>query len=158
MLPGLVALCWKLTGQESTDAPIAIAFLFALGTVGVLMSALGALRGKAYALLGGTMLARNRELCRLERRALWRRATELLHPGDARAVLPAGPASGDLRFSALAGLMAGFAAWTRNEGIIFVAAVLVARAIALLRFRRAEAARPPAAALRRWVWRRRWRW
>ena len=29
LLPGLVALCWKLAGQESTDAPIAIAFLFA---------------------------------------------------------------------------------------------------------------------------------
>jgi hypothetical protein len=41
----------------------------------------------------------------------------------------------DLRFSALAGLMAGFAAWTRNEGMIFVVAVLVARAFALARFR-----------------------
>ena len=28
MLPGLVALCWKLAGQESTNAPVAIAFLF----------------------------------------------------------------------------------------------------------------------------------
>ena len=41
----------------------------------------------------------------------------------------------DLRFSALAGLMAGFAAWSRNEGMIFVVAVIVARAIALFRFR-----------------------
>jgi hypothetical protein len=41
----------------------------------------------------------------------------------------------DLRFSALAGLMAGFAAWTRNEGFIFVVAMLVARVFALVRFR-----------------------
>ena len=53
---GLIALCWKLAGQESTDAPIAIAFLFALGTTGVLVGALGALRGKAHALLAGTLL------------------------------------------------------------------------------------------------------
>jgi hypothetical protein len=40
----------------------------------------------------------------------------------------------DLRWSALAGLMAGFAAWTRNEGAIFIAAVILARAFGLLRF------------------------
>jgi hypothetical protein len=40
----------------------------------------------------------------------------------------------DIRFSVLAGLMAGFAAWTRNEGLVFLAALIVARAIALLRF------------------------
>jgi hypothetical protein len=41
----------------------------------------------------------------------------------------------DPRFSVLAGCMAGFAAWSRNEGIIFVVAAIVARAIALLRYR-----------------------
>jgi len=56
LLPGLVAMCWKLAGQESSDAPIAIAFLFALGTTGVLVSALGVLRGKTHALLAGTLL------------------------------------------------------------------------------------------------------
>ena len=41
----------------------------------------------------------------------------------------------DLRFSALAGLMAGFAAWAANEGMIFLAAVIVARVVATVRFR-----------------------
>jgi hypothetical protein len=41
----------------------------------------------------------------------------------------------DPRFSALAGLMAGFAAWSRNEGMIFAVALVVARVIALYRFR-----------------------
>jgi hypothetical protein len=40
-----------------------------------------------------------------------------------------------LRFTFLAGLMAGFAAWTRNEGIIFVLALIVARTFALVKFR-----------------------
>jgi hypothetical protein len=41
---------------------------------------------------------------------------------------------GDLRFTVLAGLTAGFAAWTKNEGVAFVLAVIVARAFAILRY------------------------
>ena len=56
LLPGIVALCWTLAGHESTDAPIAIAFLFALGTAGVLTGVIGVLRGKTQALVGGCLL------------------------------------------------------------------------------------------------------
>ncbi len=135
MVPGLVAWCWKLSGQESTNAPIAIAFLFSFGTVGLLVSALGALRGKAYALLGGTLLLATASFIALSAAlygdvplSFYILATLALFCLQDRH-----PES--LRFSALAGVMAGFAAWTRNDGIVFVAAVLAARAIALLRFR-----------------------
>ncbi len=135
MLPGLVALCWKLGRQESTDAPIAIAFLFALGTTGVLGSALGALRGKIHALVAGTLLVGTASFAALTAAlygdvplSFYILATIALLSLEARH-------PENLRFSVLAGLMAGFAAWTRNEGIFFVAAVIVARAIALLRFR-----------------------
>jgi len=134
LLPGLVALCWKLSGRESTDAPIAIAFLFALGTTGVLVSALGVLRGKIHALMAGTLLLGTASFVALSAAlygdvplSLYILATLALlcfqdrHPDD-------------LRFSALAGLMVGFAAWTRNEGMIFAVAVIVARAFALFRF------------------------
>ena len=134
LLPGLVALCWKLAG-ESTSAPIAIAFLFALGTAGVLTGVLGVLRGKTQALVGGTLLLGTASFIALSAAeysdvplSFYMLATLALlclqdrHPED-------------LRFSALAGLMAGFAAWTRNEGLIFLAAVIVARVAAALRFR-----------------------
>jgi hypothetical protein len=136
LLPGLVALCWKLAGQESTSAPIAIAFLFTLGTAGVLTGVIGVLRGKTQALVGGTLLLGTASFLALSVAeygdvplSFYILATLALlclqdrHPED-------------LRFSALAGLMAGFAAWTRNEGIIFLAAVLVARAVVAVRFRR----------------------
>jgi len=132
MLPGLVALCWKLSG-ESTAAPIAIAFLFTLGTVGVLMCTLAALRGKMEAVLAGTLLFGTASFIALGAAlygdvplSFYILATLALfclqdrHPAD-------------LRFTALAGLMAGFGAWTRNEGIIFVIAALLARAVALFR-------------------------
>jgi hypothetical protein len=135
LLPGLVALCWKLAGQESTGAPIAIAFLFALATAGVLTGVLGVLRGKTPALVGGTLLLGTASYIALSAAeygdvplSFYILATLALlclqdrHPED-------------LRFSALAGLMAGFAAWTTNEGIIFLAAVIVARVVATVRFR-----------------------
>src|SRR5581483_6788051 len=40
----------------------------------------------------------------------------------------------DVKSLALAGAMAGFAAWTKNEGLLFVMALVVARAFARLRF------------------------
>jgi len=135
LLPGLIALCWKLAGQESTDAPIAIAFLFLLGTAGVLTSVLGVLRGKTQALVAGTLLLGAAGFVSLSAAqygdvplSFYILATLALlclqdrHPDD-------------LRFSALAGLMAGFAAWSRNEGTIFLVAVIVARIAAAIRFR-----------------------
>jgi hypothetical protein len=135
LLPGLVALCWKLSGQESSDGPIAIAFLFALGTTGVLAGALGVLRGKTHALLAGTLLTGTASFVALSA-ALYGDVPLSFYILAALALLcfqdryPE-----DLRFSAVAGLMAGLAAWTRNEGMIFVVALLVARAFALARFR-----------------------
>jgi hypothetical protein len=134
LLPGLVALCWKIAGAESMAAPVAIAFLFGLGTVGLLTSALAVLRGKTQALVAGTLLLGTASFIALAASlygdvplSFYILATLALlclqdrHPED-------------LRFSALAGLMAGFGAWTRNEGLFFVGAVLLARAVALFRF------------------------
>ncbi|HTC89339.1 MAG TPA: hypothetical protein VK686_13620 [Bryobacteraceae bacterium] len=134
LLPGLVALCWKLAGQESTNAPVAIAFLFLLGTTGVLVSALGVLRGKILALLAGTLLLGTASFVALSA-ALYGDVPLSFYILATLALLCLQDRHPeDMRFTGLAGLMAGFAAWTRNEGIIFVLAVLVARAIALIRF------------------------
>lgn len=135
LVPGLVALCWTLARQESPDAPIAIAFLFALGTTGVLAGTLGVLRGKALALVATTILLGTASFVALSAAlygdvplSFYILATlALLCLQDRRP--------DDLKFTALAGLMAGFAAWTRNEGGIFVVALLVARAFTLLRQR-----------------------
>jgi len=135
LLPGLVALCWKLAGQESSDAPIAIAFLFALGTAGVLAGALGVLRGKTHALLAGTLLTGTASFVALSA-ALYGDVPLSFYILAALALLCLQDRyPEDLRFSAAAGLMAGFAAWTRNEGMVFVVALLVARVFALVKFR-----------------------
>jgi hypothetical protein len=135
MLPGLVALCWKLSGQESTAAPIAIAFLFVLGTAGVLVSTLGVLRGKTHALLAGTLLLGTASFVALST-ALYGDVPLSFYILATLALLCLQDRHPEnLRFSTLAGLMAGFAAWTRNEGMIFLMALIVARVVALFRFR-----------------------
>jgi hypothetical protein len=135
MVPGLVALCWKFAREESTNAPIAIAFLFSFGTAGLLVSVLGALRGKTYALLAGTVLLATASFIALSA-ALYGDVPLSFYILATLALLCLQDRHPEnLRYSVLAGLMAGFAAWSRNEGIVFVAAVLVARFIALLRFR-----------------------
>lgn len=142
LLPGLVALCWKLSREQSTAAPVAIAFLFGLGTVGTLMSALAALRGKAMALLAGMLLLGTASFVALTA-ALYGDVPLSFYILTTIALLCLQDRHpDDLRFSALAGLMAGFAAWTRNEGMVFAAAVVVARAVALFRFRERAAIFP----------------
>jgi hypothetical protein len=135
LLPGLVALCWTLAGRESTDAPIAIAFLFLLGTAGVLTSVIGVLRGKTQALVGGTLLLGAAGFISLSAAQYGDVPLSFYILATLGLLCLQDRYPKDLRFSALAGLMAGFAAWTRNEGIIFLIAVIVARVAVALRFR-----------------------
>lgn len=135
LVPGLVALCWKLTGQESMDAPVAVAFLFSFGTAGVLVSALGVLRGKTNALLAGTLLLGTASFVALSAALYGDVPMSFYILATVALLCLQGRYPEDLRFSALAGLMAGFAAWTRNEGAYFLIAVIVARVFALFRFR-----------------------
>ena len=135
LLPGLVALCWKLAGQESTDAPIAIAFLFLLGTAALLTCVLGALRGKLQALVGGTLLLGAAGFISLSAAQYGDVPLSFYILATLGLLCLQDRHPEDRRFSALAGLMAGFAAWTRNEGLIFIAAVIVARVLAAIRFR-----------------------
>lgn len=136
LLPGLVAMCWTLARGESVDAPIAIAFLFTLGTAGLLTATLGHLRGKTQALLGGTVLLGTASYIALSA-ALYGDVPLSFYMLATLALLWLHDQHlANWRFTVLAGLMAGLAAWTRNEGVIFLLAVVVARMIALANSRR----------------------
>jgi hypothetical protein len=134
LIPGIVAMCWTLVRAESTLAASSAAFLFTLGTVGVLISTLGVLRGKMQAFIAGILLLGSASL--------------MVNGANQYADVPLGyfilgtlallclqdRYPEDLRFSVLAGLTAGFAAWTKNEGVLFLVAVIAARAWAISRY------------------------
>ncbi len=134
LLPGLISLCWTLARAESTLAPIVIAFLFTFATAGLLISALGILRGRVQAFIAGALLLGTVEFVEVGAMqyadvplSFYILATIVLlclqdrHPEE-------------WRYTLLAGLTAGLAAWTKNEGLMFLIAVIVARAIAVLRY------------------------
>ncbi len=134
LLPGIVAMCWTLAKVESTNAPVAIAFLFTLGTAGLLISTLGILRGKAQAFIGGILLLGTASF--VENGANQYADIPLSFFMLASLALfciqdryPDKPGIG-----ILAGAMAGFAAWTKNEGLMFLLVLIVARAIAIFRY------------------------
>ena len=123
LLPGFIVRCWKFMGGENVLVPSLVAALFTFGTVGILVSSLGVLRGRAQGLLAGLVLLGTPSfvsggssqyadvplgfffVSTLILLCLWNRWAK--HPG----------------LLVLAGGMAGLSAWTKNEGLLFLAAV-----------------------------------
>jgi len=156
LMPSIVAMCWTLARADSISVPIGVAFLFTLGVSGLLISALGILRGKTQAFIAGILALATSSFVQLGAMqyadvplSFYMLATLALLCLQDR--FPSDP-----RFSIAAGLTAGFAPWTKNEGWLFLAAVLLARLIVILRFgnrallgpqflRIATAALPPVA-------------
>jgi len=56
LLPSSIARAWKLTGNDPTLGPVLVAGLFTFATVGVLTSAVSALRGRGQGALAGIVL------------------------------------------------------------------------------------------------------
>src|SRR5215469_3214124 len=129
LLPGLIALCWTLSGGESTLTPVAVSFIFTFATAGVLISALGVLRGRTQAWIAGALLVGTVEFVEVGAMQYADVPLSFYIVATVALLCLQDRRPGDLRLTALAGLMAGFAAWTKNEGLLFVIAVIVARLI-----------------------------
>ena len=56
LTPGAIAYCWFFVGKETLLAPAAVAFMFALSTLGLLTSSLFVLRGRSQGLIAGIIL------------------------------------------------------------------------------------------------------
>lgn len=131
LVPAIVAMCWTLARGETTTAPGIVAFLFTFAAAGTLIATIGILRGKTQSFLAGILVLGS--------------ASFILIGSDQYADIPLSfyilaslavlcledRYPGDLRFSILAGITAGLAAWTKNEGQLFVLALIAARFLAL---------------------------
>jgi len=134
LVPGVIAMLWTLAGFDSTLGPIAVAFLFTFATAGVLISSVGILRGKTQALIAGALLLASVAFIQigamqyadipLSFYILTTLALLCLQERFPESAL----------FTVVAGFTAGLAAWTKNEGLLFVLALIVARTIAIFRF------------------------
>src|SRR5262249_61995088 len=120
---------WKASGGETVAATIALAVLFFLAAVGVTVGAVGLLRSASQAALAGillvaapTYLVDATAQCADLPLGYFLLTTVVLVVVASRSV-PANP-----RLLALAGLAAGLAAWTKNEGLLMAVATLGAGA------------------------------
>jgi len=147
LLPAGVARLWLYAGEEATVVPFVLAVVMVGLTAGVLVSGLNLLRGGGQGWLAGTAL-----LCsytyvytaRLQYAdiplgffVLATAVAFALHDRAGRA---------GWFFPALAGAMAGLAAWTKNEGQLLLVAAVLARAVVAARDR------AWAAAAREFAW------
>jgi hypothetical protein len=128
LLPGTVARLWIYWGADSPFVPQAVAMLFTFAIMGLGVSALALLRSRSQGLLAGLVLAGTPFLISHGASqyadvplAFYILATLVLF------CLQDGSEAGHGRLLMLAGAMAGFAAWTKNEGVLFLAAVVLAR-------------------------------
>ena len=137
LLPLSIARGWLYTGNHTTAVPALLASLFTLSATGLLTTAVTLLRGRTQGLLAGLVslgpfafLTWGASQYADIPFAFFMLATLVLLCLQQRAPTPAGA------LLLLAGMAAGFAAWTKNEGMLLVVAVSAVYALVNVRSKR----------------------
>ncbi len=128
LLPASVAHFWSCLGREDRSVPAIIGLIFTFSTVGLLFSSLSMLRGRTVALLGSMTLLATPSFIEIGTSqyadvplsffCLATIALLCLHDDHSEN---SGATAGGLLV--LSGVGASFAAWTKNEGLLFVCAI-----------------------------------
>lgn len=132
LLPAAIARCWSYIGEEPLWVPLLISSSFLFGTAGLLFGGLLWLRGYLVGCLGAVVLLGTpsfigqgaMQIADVPLAFFFLATLLLLTLYDYSKEQNAG-------YLLLAGLMAGCAAWTKNEGIAFVGVVVVVRGLLL---------------------------
>lgn len=131
LLPAAIAHFWTYLDTDSTAIPIALGLIFTAATLGLLYSSLGLRRGHDAAILGTLTLASSPFF--IEQGAAQYADIPLSFFFLATLVLlDRGSSAGSRRLLSLAGLAGGFAAWTKNEGLLFLLSAIIGQALSVL--------------------------
>lgn len=134
LLPSAIAHFWTMLGHESTAVPAVIGLAFTFSTLGLLFFALAILRGRTIAMLGGLALAStpffvdqgSAQYADVPLSFFFLAVMVLFHLGvESRTEQPLRSPE----MLVLAGIAAGFAIWTKNEGILFLCATIAAHVL-----------------------------
>src|SRR5579872_4442249 len=150
---GAIAHFWTYIGHETQAVPAAIAIVFTFATVGLLYSLLAMLRGRISAMLASLALLTTpffieqgtSQYADVPLSFFILAAVSLLCLHDA---FEESESAGTSRLLILAGVNAGFAACTKNEGLLILAALIAARALTFIRDARRAPQRRLASAAR----------
>jgi hypothetical protein len=131
-LPAAIAHFWSYLGHDDPAVPAIISLTFTFSTLTLLFSSVALLRGPTSAMLAGLALASTpffieqgtSQYADVTLSFFVLASIVLLHLGSHHPLNDQQTRSGPL---ILAGLAAGFAAWTKNEGLLFLSAFVVAQ-------------------------------
>jgi hypothetical protein len=124
LLPLSIARCWFYLGEETRWVPSALGLLFTLGTTGMVVSSLSLIKSRSQGYLAGILLLGTpfylihgaSQYADIPLAFYFLSGIVLLSLSDQRP----SPSYGG---SILAGLLIGFAAWTKNEGLVLAALI-----------------------------------
>jgi hypothetical protein len=125
LLSGFIARCWSYVGDDPVVIPAIVAAVFTFSTVGLMYSTLVVLRGKSQGVLAGIMLLCNPSFIR-EGASQYADIPLGYYILLATVLVIFHGRENNKSSLALAGIAVGLAAWTKNEGILFVVAFAVA--------------------------------
>jgi hypothetical protein len=128
LLPAATAHLWTYLGHDDPLGPAIVGLIFMFSTLALLVSSLVSLRGRHAAMLGGLALSSTpffieqgtSQYADVPLSFFILASLVLLHVARIHSK------SKKLAPMMLSGMAAGFAAWTKNEGLLFLAALLVA--------------------------------
>jgi hypothetical protein len=129
-----VVRAWAYRGAETLAAPAMVAFLFTFATVGLASSAVAALRGRTQGMLAGLVLLGTPFLI-FHGAAQYGDVPVAFFFLSTVVLLALHDRHRDRTalFAVLAGLTVGLAGWTKNEGLLFLAALVAAQVAISLR-------------------------
>jgi len=127
LLPSLIAVGWTLAGKETILIPVMVSFVFTFATVGLLTSSVSYLWNDRRGIAAGLLLLAtpdfflngSSQLADVPLGFFILLTTVLLYLYDER--------DSNTMLLLLAGTSAALAAWTKNEGLLFVLAAIVVR-------------------------------
>ncbi len=133
MIPANVARAWSWMGAESVYAPATVGAAFTFSIVGLLVSGIRAVRGPDRGYLAGLMLlsAPAFHVHGPTQASDFPLAYFILGSLVLLMIYETSAARGRANII-MAGIFAAFSAWTKNEGFLFILALISSRAVVLL--------------------------
>ena len=131
LIPVSIVRIWSYLDNDSTIAPILVAALFTFSTVGLLISSLSVIRSKSTGLLAGLVLVGSHYFLKTGAFQIADIPLGFYILGTIVLFSLQERFDSNSRVLILAGAMAGLAAWTKNEGILFLLVVYMVRMIVI---------------------------
>jgi len=136
LISASIARCWQYIGRDTVIIPIVVSMFFTFATVGLMFSSIAVLRSKSQGCLAALVLLTTpffvangaAQYADIPLGFFFLSTVVLCTLQERLSVENYG-------LLTLAGLMTGFAAWTKNEGMLFIVTVMVAHSAVIIHFK-----------------------